>query len=113
MKPFALFSMVLMLATGYALEQGDPQPGDPEALEADGESSALAPAFVAGVNVHNWLKPYSYGYTAADGGDRMGAAMTTLGVRYVRGAVIGDVAFLARLKSFGATNVILTLEAKN
>jgi hypothetical protein len=111
------FSFVLTLlcsSAGCVLETGDAGVrGGDEAELGEAEPSALAPGFVGGVNVHNYPKPTSYGYLASDGGDRMGNAITTLGVRYVRGALIGDVTFLARLASFGVTHALLTLDAKS
>jgi hypothetical protein len=68
--------------------------------------------FTVGVNTHNYRKPFSYGYTAADGADRMGNALRTLDVKYARGAIIGDVAYLDRLHAFGVTHALLGLDAK-
>lgn len=86
---------------------GDASTADGGAADADAGA-----AFTIGVNVHNYPKPTAYGYLAADGADRMGDGLTYLGVRYVRGPTIGDVAFLTRLAGFGVTHVILGLDAK-
>lgn len=68
--------------------------------------------FMVGVNTHNYLKPFSYGYTVADGADRMGNALRTLKAQHARGALIGDVDFLTRLHEFGVTHALLGLDAK-
>jgi len=105
------FALGLFLCAATACAEDGVPPADDE-LRA--EPAALASTgFVTGVTAHNYAKPFSYGYLASDGGDRMGNAITTLGVRYVRGAPIGDVAFLGRLKSFGVTHVIITLEPQS
>jgi hypothetical protein len=66
---------------------------------------------IAGVNVHGYPKPTAYGYTVADGKDRMGDALTALRSPVVRGGTIGDTTFLARLASFGVKEVVLLLSA--
>jgi hypothetical protein len=66
---------------------------------------------LAGVNVHAYPTPSAYGFTAMDGGDRMGSALVALGSPAVRGATIGDTTFLARLASFGVKEVVLLLSA--
>lgn len=87
------------------------------ALAAGGSSNdadAAPPGktgMLAGVNVHGYPKPTAYGFTAADGKDRMGDALVALGSPVVRGGTIGDTAFLARLASFGVKEVALLLSA--
>ena len=93
--------------TDGAVAEGDAAASDPDA------QTPLDPGFAVGVNVHNYPKPTAYGYVEADGADRMGDGLRYLGVRYVRGPTIGDVAFLTRLASFGVTHVILGLDAKS
>jgi hypothetical protein len=107
LKRLCVLSVVFSAACMGDVEQGE----NSEIAEA--EAALAAPAFITGVNTHNYAKPYSYGYLASDGGDRMGNAITSLGVHYVRGPLIGDVAFLTRLKSFGVTHALLGLDAKS
>jgi hypothetical protein len=95
------------VATDSAIADSDAAASAPDA------QTPADPGFVVGVNVHNYPKPTAYGFVEADGGDRMGTSVQYLGVRYVRGPTIGDVAFLARLASFGVTHVILGLDAKS
>ena len=97
------------VATGGAIAESDARG---LRVRADAQTPA-DPGFVVGVNVHNYPKPTAYGFVEADGGDCMGTSLQYLGVRYVRGPTIGDVAFLTRLASFGVTHVILGLDAKS
>jgi hypothetical protein len=103
------------------------EPGEPDQLEVsylvrdastplgDAGTPDVPPVtkFAVGVNTHNYLKPFSYGYTAADGADRMGNALRKLNVKYARGALIGDEAYLDRLHEFGVTSALLGLDAKS
>jgi hypothetical protein len=85
----------------------------PDVLAPDADSAPPrgASGMIAGVNVHAYPEPSAYGFTAADGGDRMGSALAALGGPTVRGATIGDTTFLARLASFGVKDVVLLLSA--
>jgi hypothetical protein len=84
---------------------------DGAAPAGDGSPPARASGMIAGVNVHAYPEPSAYGFTSADGGDRMGNALVALGAPVVRGATIGDTTFLARLASFGVKEVVLMLSA--
>lgn len=94
-------------ATAYDAALGDAA----GPLGLDAASSGPVARMVAGVDVHNYPKPSAYGYVDADGGDRVGAALTYLSAPPVRGASVGDTDFLMRLASFGVKEVILTLSA--
>lgn len=78
--------------------------------DAHGDAGT-AQRWILGVNVHPYPKPTAYGFTAADGADRMGNALRTLNVTHVRAGSIGDTAFLERLASFGVRHTILLLTA--
>lgn len=96
--------------TDGAAREADRAPATPDGStpSADGASRG-ASGMVAGVNVHAYPKPSAYGFTAADGSDRMGGALMALGSPAVRGGTIGDTTFLARLASFGVKEVVLML----
>ncbi len=92
--------------------EADGAPGGADgATSGDGSPRGGASGMTAGVNVHAYPEPSAYGFTGADGGDRMGGALVALGAPAVRGATIGDTAFLARLASFGVKDVVLMLSA--
>jgi Glycosyl hydrolase catalytic core len=102
---------VTAMTDGEARE-ADSAPATPDGSTpgADGASPG-ASGMIAGVNVHAYPKPSAYGFTAADGSDRMGSALRALGSPAVRGGTIGDTTFLARLASFGVKEVVLLLSA--
>jgi hypothetical protein len=107
---------------GVAANSGGGAPGtggtSPASTLLDAANSAEFDAspttdgrLMVGVNVHDYPQPTAYGFTTADGKDRMGNGLVEAGVTLVRGATIGDTTFLSRLHDFGVKEALLGLSA--